>query len=359
MGDSRNAISYFFVNAMTDKKICELGYKFIDKLNYKFIYKQRCRVDHINKIVCVENTHNSINVLAACLAILYWNTPICFCNFFKEAYLRETQEEINIYSFADYLVDVLENITELHHYHRNKDIYTLFHPWINRDLVNDLYNASVILVSKMFDDEDNYFRKENDNNPYTIDVNSLDRKLIDCICNDFNGCITGSVAISYYGTIYRDSFHDIDFLVSTEHLTDEINQILDYEIEHNKIVGKRRIEVENKVKILFERTNIFKTLKSLYNNVQIKACSIDRVSEYDEYVKCTFILLIDGKEYDLIFKSDICRRFIEPLCIFVQEIGDIFYSKTLLGRPKDYKDLINFKPYDAVIFQNSKCITLL
>ena len=139
-----------------------------------------------------------------------------------------------------------------------------------------------------------------------------------------------------------------------------MNQILDYEIEHNKIVGKRRIEVENKVKTLFERTNIFQTLKNLYNNVQIKACSIDRVSEYDEYVKCTFILLIDEKEYDLIFKSDICRRFIQSLDIFVQDVGDILYSKTLLGRPKDYRDLINFKPYNYdVAFQNSKCITLL
>lgn len=345
---------------MTNKEICELGYKFIDKLNYRFVYKQGCRVDHINKIVCVENTNSTRAILEACVAILYWNTPICFRNFFKEAYLKETQEDINIYDFADYLVRILKSITELYYCHRNKDIYTLFHPWINRDLVNDLYNASVILVSKMFDDEDNYFRKENNSNLYTINVNNLDRKLIDYICNDFNGCITGSIALSCYGTIYRDSFHDIDFLISTKHLTDEMNQILDYEIEHNKIVGKRRIEVENKVKTLFERTNIFQTLKNLYNNVQIKACSIDRVSEYDEYVKCTFILLIDEKEYDLIFKSDICRRFIQSLDIFVQDVGDILYSKTLLGRPKDYRDLINFKPYNYdVAFQNSKCITLL
>lgn len=346
---------------MTDKEICELGYKFIDKLNYKFVDEQTCRVDHINKIVCVENPNSSLFVFEACVAILFWNTPICFRNFFKEAYLKETQEDINIYNFADYLVRILKDITELYTYNRNKDIYTLFHPWINRNLVNDLYNASIILISKMFDDEDNYFRKDNNNNPYiVIDVDSLDRKLIDCICDNFNGCITGSLALSCYGTVYRDSFHDIDFLVSTEHLTDEMNQILDYEIEHNKIVGKRRIEVENKVKTLFEYTNIVQALKNLYNDVQIKGCFIDRVSEYDEYVKCTFILLIDGKEYDLIFKSDIYRRFIEPLNTFVQEIGDILYSKTLLGRPKDYKDLINFKPYNYdIAFQNSKCITWL
>ena len=345
---------------MTNKEICELCYKFIDKLNYRFVYEQKYRVDHINKIVCVENPNSSLAVLEACVDILFWNTPICFRNFFKEAYIRETQEDIDIYNFADYLIRVLKNITELPHYHRNKDIYTLFHPWINRDLVNNLYNASIILVSKMFDDEDNYFRKENNSNPYVVNANSLDRKLINCICIDFGGCITGSLALSCYGTVYRESFHDIDFLVSTEHLTDEINQILDYEIEHNKIVGKCRIEVENKVKTLFEYTNIVQALKNLYNDVQIKACFIDRVSEYDEYVKCTFILLIDGKEYDLIFKSDICRRFMQYLDTFVQDVGDILYSKTLLGRPKDYRDLINFKPYNYnAIFKNSKCITLL
>lgn len=346
---------------MTDKEICELGYKFIDKLNYRFVYEQTYRVDHINKIVCIANQKSIRAIFEACVAILFWNTPICFRNFFKEAYPRETQEDISVYDFADYLIYVLKCIIELHHCHRNKDLYTLFNPWINRNLVNNLYNASVILVSKMFDDEDNYFRKENNSNSYVIDVESLDRKLIDYICNNFGGCITGSLALSCYGTVYRDSFHDIDFLVSTEHLTDEINQILDYEIKHNKIVGKRRIEVENKVKTLFECTNIVQELKNLYNDVQIKGCFIDRVSEYDEYVKCTFILLIDEKEYDLIFKSDISRRFMQSLNTFVQDVGDILYSKTLLGRPKDYRDLINFKPYNTydVTFRNSKCITWL
>lgn len=346
---------------MTDKEICELGYKFIDKLNYRFIYEQTYRVDHINKIVCIANQKSIRAIFEACVAILFWNTPICFRNFFKEAYPKETQEDISVYDFADYLIYVLKCITELHYCHRNKDFYTLFNPWINRNLVNNLYNASVILVSKMFDDKDNYFRKENNNNPYVINVENLDRKLIECICNDFGGCITGSLALSCYGTVYRNSFHDIDFLVSTKHLTDEINQILDYEIEHNKIVGKRRIKVENKVKTLFEYTNIVQALKNLYNDVQIKGCFIDRVSEYDEYVKCTFILLIDGKEYDLIFKSDICRRFMQSLDTFIQDVGDILYSKTLLGRPKDYKDLINFKPYNTydITFRNSKCITWL
>lgn len=344
---------------MTDKEICELGYKFIDKLNYRFVYEQVCRVDHINKIVCVENPKSTRAIFEACVAILFWNTPVCFRNFFKEAYLRETQEEINVYDFADYLIYVLKCIKELDHCNRNKDIYTLFHPWINRNLVNNLYNASIILLSKMFDDEDNYFRKEDRNDFYIINKEELDRKIIDCICEEFGGCITGSLALACYGTIYRDSFHDIDFLVSTKHLTDEMNELLDYEIEHNKIVGKRRIEIENKIKDLFKYTNIFQTLTNLYKEVKIKDCSIDRVSEYDEFVKCTFILLIDGKEYDLIFKSDICGTFKPSLNTFVQEIGDILYSKTLLGRPKDYRDLINFKPFDNIIFQNYKCIDLL
>ena len=84
---------------MTDKEICELGYKFIDKLNYRFVDEQTCKVDHINKIICVENPNSSLFVLEACVAILFWNTPICFRNFFKEAYIRGFKEEINITEF--------------------------------------------------------------------------------------------------------------------------------------------------------------------------------------------------------------------------------------------------------------------
>ena len=124
---------------MTNKEICELGYKFIDKLNYRFMYGQDYKVDHINKIVYGENLNSSLAVLEACVAILFWNTPICFRNFFKEAYLRETKKEIDVYNFTYYLYKVLKDITELHTYNRNKDIYTLFHPWINRNLVNNLY----------------------------------------------------------------------------------------------------------------------------------------------------------------------------------------------------------------------------
>lgn len=345
---------------MTDKEILDIGDKFIAKMNYRWIYNQLPRVDNTNKIVCVENPNNQYDLYAAVSAILFWNTPKCLYNFFNQAYKEEFDEELTNYNFGKYLVDCLKGIDKLCSCYRNKDIYNLFHPWVNRTLVHDLHNACVILLSKMFDDEDNYFIKYKETyNAIDVTKLDIDRTLVDLICLNYNGCLTGSIAMASFGTIYRDDIHDVDFIVSTEHLSNEINKLLDDEIEHNKIVGKRRIEVENNVKELFTKTIIYQDIKHKYCEVRIKDCSIDRVTDYDEFVKCTFILIIDGKEYDLIFKSDVHRRFKSNINTFVQDIRDMVYSKTLLGRPKDYADLINFKPFDFITFQDSNTIILL
>ena len=51
MGDSRNAISYFFVNAMTDKKICELRKKLNESIvsgeDYSVTYKLSVELDKL------------------------------------------------------------------------------------------------------------------------------------------------------------------------------------------------------------------------------------------------------------------------------------------------------------------------
>ena len=45
-----------------------------------------------------------------------------------------------------------------------------------------------------------------------------------------------------------------------------------------------------------------------------------------------------------------------PFSFFVrQNINDILYAKKLLGRPKDFQDLINFKPYSK-LNNNFKCV---
>lgn len=39
----------------------------------------------------------------------------------------------------------------------------------------------------------------------------------------------------------------------------------------------------------------------------------------------------------------------------IQEINEILFTKRLLGRPKDFQDLINFKPYTR-LNNNGKCV---
>lgn len=72
------------------------------------------------------------------------------------------------------------------------------------------------------------------------------------------------------------------------------------------------------------------------------------------------MLEIGGFEFDLIFKSEFNRRLRPLLGCYVQEISDQFYAKTLLGRPKDYRDLINFVPYDRdITYNDTKMIDVL
>ena len=118
--------------------------------------------------------------------------------------------------------------------------------------------------------------------------------------------------------------------------------------------------IENKIKDNFKRLPIYKDLENLGRPIKVVNCSIDRVTAYDKFVKCTVMLEIGGFEFDLIFKSEFNRRLRPLLGCYVQEISDQFYAKTLLGRPKDYRDLINFVPYDRdITYNDTKMIDIL
>lgn len=352
-------LSPIYFSIMNEQCALKYGSKFITKLNYSIVCGKPPKVDHINKIVYLEDNKDTVSVVRAISAILFWNTPKSLYNFFNKAYNADFGHDITNTRFGDYLYNTINYMTNFNSINRDKDIYIHFHPWINRSLSEDLLLATIDLINKMFDDDDNYFYSRPKIPPISITEYSIDKNLLDYLCGKFGACITGSIALACYGSVYRNNVHDVDFLVPTTHLTDEINDILNDEIEHNKIVGKRRIEVESKVKLLFQETSIYKGLTKLYKDVHLVNCFIDRVSDYDEYVKCTFTFITDNHEYDLIFKTEINKTYNPHFNCYIQDIGDILYSKTLLGRPKDYRDLIDFKPYNYINNQNTKCVTLL
>ena len=345
---------------MNNTEIKQLCRDFIHKMNFVFIKVKPNRIDHVNKIVDIEDEEDVTILLKATIKIAFKYSPLCVHNFFRQSYEYECLEELDDWKFYNVVYDILLRVKEFKHLGRDKDIYTLFHPWINKELVHDFYGACTLFLSKMFDKYDNWFNNELTESEYKFDPAIGCKEIVYLICYKYNGCITGSQALSVFGKTYRDTTKDLDFIVNCEHLGVVLNAMLDDEIAHNKIVGKRRIAIENKIKDNFKRLPIYKDLENLGRPIKVVNCSIDRVTAYDKFVKCTVMLEIGGFEFDLIFKSEFNRRLRPLLGCYVQEISDQFYAKTLLGRPKDYRDLINFFPYDRdITYNDTKMIDIL
>lgn len=343
---------------MNVDKIKQHCYKFIDKLNYKFVENQQPRVDHINKLVCLEG-NDLEEIVCATLKILFWNTPKSCYNFFVKSYEHNYEESFNIRSLANTFIKVLASIEDINYDHKDKNLYFYFHPYINKELVLDLYKALIMLSCKMFNDEDNYFKKETNTRELKANRAKLDTNLTNCICVEYVGCITGSFALATYGTVYRNSFKDIDFAIPSNVLTKQINDILDENLLHNELIGKRRFELENDIQSMFKDTDLYKSLGVIYKDINIDKFYIDRVSSYDKFIKCSMLIRLDNRHYDFIFKDNISRLYKDSIGTYIQDIEDLIYSKTILGRPKDYKDLINFKPYKIIPHVSKKCVDLL
>ena len=241
--------------------------------------------------------------------------------------------------------------------YRNSDINRILHPCVDTSLRSNFSKVMTILLSKAFDEEDGYFNPTKDKSIINFKFEHIYKRfLINASYKDLT--LSGSNALAFYGEVFRNEIKDFDFLVDDSYLPKEIYDIVNEEISYNKIVGKDRIKVENKVKELFENSRFYNELSVILDNkLSILAAVIDRVAEYDNLTKVTFILKYIDIEFDLIFRHNLefNTTNIDDYTIRIQNINDILYAKKLLGRPKDFQDLINFKPYSK-LNNNFKCV---
>lgn len=325
---------------------------FLDKLNYTICISEKYdNIDYINKIIYINNIYNIEKLFRHTINILFYNTPNCVYKFFGIAYTNKVEnnyEKLKYTPFYKYLLNILYNVGNLSFKYRDKNVYGLFNHYVNKDLVNNLDKASFILLSKMFDDNDSYFKKNINGKPININNYILDYNVIYYMCIKYKGCISGSFALACYGTVYRKQLHDIDFIIPYNVLNSSIIDILNKEVVNNKPVGKNRKEIEDKIKNILLNDKFIKDLICVYKyNVKIEKCVIDRLSNYDKNIRLTLSLQIENKKYDIIFKDKFNRTFINTINTYVQDIEEILYNKRLLGRPKDFQDLINYKPYNS------------
>lgn len=340
-------------------------YDFAERLKYIPSYNlpDNIIVDHVNK---------EYNVKALPYYLLFniiiWNTPTFVYNI-----LKTSLKNCFNYSMTDYhLVEAVlftDDIVYTTKY-RNSNLYKILHPCIDSTLRTNFTKVIEILFSKVFDEKDNYFNS-NYHNVKTINrPNILTEEqymFLESISN-IDVVLSGSLAMSMYGSVYRTNIKDFDLLVDYKHLPNDIVEILNENLTYNKTVGKDRFKTEEEIKDKFIDCDFFSKLnKIFYYKLKVISAVIDRTTEYDNVTKLTFVIKYNNIEFDLIFRDNIkYELFYMPLCdelgkvfheckVKVQDINDILYAKKLLERPKDFQDLINFKPYTR-LNNNGKCV---
>ena len=308
-------------------------------------------VDHVNKEY--DKNNDIYNIL---FDILLWNTPQFVYNVIKLSLKNCFGYDMTNCNLTKAIL-FSDNIIISSTKYRNSDINRILHPCVDTSLRSNFGKVMTILLSKAFDEEDGYFNPTKDKSIINFKFEHIYKRfLINASYKDLT--LSGSNALAFYGEVFRNEIKDFDFLVDDSYLPKEIYDIVNEEISYNKIVGKDRIKVENKVKELFENSRFYNELSVILDNkLSILAAVIDRVAEYDNLTKVTFILKYIDIEFDLIFRHNLEFNItnIDDYTIRIQNINDILYAKKLLGRPKDFQDLINFKPYSK-LNNNFKCV---
>lgn len=186
------------------------------------------------------------------------------------------------------------------------------------------------------------------------------------IINDFADLgilLTGSLALRKLGTLYRtpnESLHDLDFTVPEELTKDslelleekkqkELTEILktipinypDRQLIIDSIASKYTRNADN---ILYN-SNLYKSIKELYP-------SLKKVrSFYNKGVYTWSGKIFDKYDIDLFMgKSPFNPKVTQD----VQDWQSIFKAKLQMGRAKDIRDFIHFKPYSIEPTQKSQ-----
>lgn len=115
-------------------------------------------VDHIQKIVS-DDINDKIKMLKAALSIAFFNSPDCVENLVKISFENEIVYNVENYNLTSLAFKIANNSYTITTDYRNKNIYTILHPWINRRLIYNFREVISILLSKMFDSEDNWFNR--------------------------------------------------------------------------------------------------------------------------------------------------------------------------------------------------------
>lgn len=320
-------------------------------------------VDHVNKEYNINA--NPYHIL---FDIIFWNTPPFVYNVVKLSLKHQFGYDMTLDNLAKAIEKLDLKIIPTKY--RNTNLFKILHPCIDVSLRTDFTKVIDILLCRAFDEEDSYFNTFFPDYPTSNMVKLLNpnQHMFLVMISNVDAILSGSFAMSMYGDIYRTDIKDFDLLVDYKYLPNDILDLVNEELTYNKIVGKDRIKTEQEVKSKFVTCEFFNKLNKIFHNkLEIQSAVVDRVAEYDNVTKVTFIIKYEDIEFDLIFRTNVeYETFNIPIQtglgeilyegkVKVQDINEVLFTKRLLGRPKDFQDLINFKPYKR-LYNNNKCV---
>lgn len=287
------------------------------------------------------------------LDVAFYLTPACVKNFFIRSYALkfgvEPKSDEKLYNviferYYNYKEDSIKHISEVY-----VSMNTTFHPYINKTLLANFDAACNIFIGKLLDDNDDYFNVDTKQANVTIErINNIVNRNFSLIklIEEYGGALAGSVALAHYGSVYRDKIHDLDFVLPLDCLSLELINLIE-ETSKLSVMTKEKRDKEKVVPQLFKETNLYKDLYKLANgNIKIKDFNIDQICEYDKVARGVIILDFNGIDVDLIFRNEVHKEGFTNLInrseYYCQSLEDSIATKKLLGRPKDFQDLINF-----------------
>ena len=176
-------------------------------------------------------------------------------------------------------------------------------------------------------------------------------KVYDILTSDkYGGTLGGSAAIRLQGTLYRqveEDFHDLDFTMPYSkfswNLHEAIGRFYDNKRANSSVMGWKDASIQAKEQLMkeadtiFRRSELFQELSENYESVGLKNVF------YTPKNGICFTFTVDGFPVDLFFAKDAKPVVIND--IKVSHFSVSFAAKAVMRRPKDMRDIINFKKF--------------
>ena len=196
----------------------------------------------------------------AILKIVFWNTPINVYLYFIKHFEKYNTKAFTTRALAVHLYNLLLEYDDsfIDYNYNNIDIRNF-----ENDITNLKLDPYVVLIKKVFNESDSWFGIYKNNTPRVIANKFYDNDIVRKICNKYNGCLAGTVGLSYFGSIYRNKLDNVTLAIETSVLGNIINDTLNEYFSGKTNKAERESIVTDYIINEFKTTALYKALIKL------------------------------------------------------------------------------------------------